>query len=104
MIALIAGTTYAGSAATGGSVKFTVAPDGSRVTAYEVRGVPGDSCVFVAVGTEGDWEGAPIVNGAFEYRVHDVELFQGSIPDPASASGTLRYFQRAVAGVRPACD
>src|ERR1700741_426052 len=103
-MAVIAGATYTGSAAGGGSVQFTVAPDGSRITSYAVRDVPGDTCTFVSLGTEGDWPGVPIVGGAFEHRPHDGEAISDSFPNLLTISGTLRFFNAAVPGVRPACD
>jgi hypothetical protein len=102
-LALIAGATYTGTHAGGGRVAFTVAEDGSRLTSYSVGDVRGDTCTFVAGGTEQEWEGVALANGAFEYRLHDAILFRGTLPD-GSAAGTLRLFNGAVRGVKPACD
>jgi hypothetical protein len=104
-LALIAGATYAGTHAGGGEVRFTVAADGTRVDSYRIRDVPGDTCRFHAGGVAEEWEGAAIVNRAFEYRLHDALLFEGTFAeDDVTATGTLRMFNREVPGVKPACD
>lgn len=102
--AVVAGATFTGTHAGGGTVRFTVAADGTRLTSYSIRDVPGDTCTFVAGGVAGEWEGTPIVNNAFDYRLHDALRFAGTFPTSASATGTLRLFNRAVSGVKPACD
>jgi hypothetical protein len=99
----IAGATYNGVAEDGASVSFTVSPDGTIVSSYRMGMVSGDTCMFVGEGDKGVWEGAPIVNGAFEYRLYDAILFKGFFPGAQSAAGTFRFYNHA-SNAAPACD
>ena len=99
----IAGATYSGLAADGARVTFTVSPDGTLVDSYRITNVHGDTCLFTAAGEQTEWEGAPIVNNAFQYRLYDAILFQGTFPGTQSASGTFRLYDHAT-GARRACD
>jgi hypothetical protein len=99
----LAGATYSGTHAAGGTIEFTVATDGSRVTAYRISDVRGDTCMFTAEGDEGVWEGAPISRHAFEYRLYDALVFQGTFSANDFASGSFRMYNAAV-GDKPACD
>lgn len=98
----IAGAAYSGILASGVTVDFTVSADGSQLVRYRVANVQGDTCQFLAQGEPPSWN-TPLVAGAFEYRLYDAILFQGSFPTPNTASGTFRLFNRAVDD-RPACD
>jgi hypothetical protein len=99
----IAGATYAGVASDRAGVDFTLSPDGTLVTAYQITGALGSTCALNANGNDGVWEGAPIVSGAFVYRIADLILFRGSFAGPRSASGTFRLHNRATR-FTPACD
>jgi hypothetical protein len=101
----IPGATYTGTHPGGGTIEFTVSADGTRVDSYRIRDVPGDTCIFNAGGDKGEWEGAAIVDRAFEYRLYDSSLiFRGLFSGAQSASGTFRMSNAAVPGVKPACD
>jgi hypothetical protein len=101
----IPGATYTGTHPGGGTIEFTVSADGTRVDSYRIRDVPGDTCIFNAGGDKGEWEGAAIVDQAFEYRLYDSSLiFRGMFSGAQSASGTFRMSNAAVPGVKPACD
>jgi hypothetical protein len=101
----VPGATYTGTHAGGGTIEFTVSADGTRLDSYRIRDVPGDTCIFNAGGDKGEWEGAPIIDHAFEYRLYDSSLIlRGAFAGAQSASGTLRMSNQAVPGVKPACD
>jgi hypothetical protein len=103
--AQIPGATYTGTHPGGGTIEFTVSADGTRVDSYRIRDVPGDTCIFNAGGDKGEWEGAAIIDQAFEYRLYDSSLiFRGMFSGAQSASGTFRMSNAAVPGVKPACD
>jgi hypothetical protein len=84
----IGGATYAGTHSDGGRIELTLNADGTRVVSYRADIQHGD-CRIVAQGVPGDWPGADIVNGAFEYRLYDAVIFRGSFSDRLNASGTL---------------
>lgn len=100
----VPGASYAGTVANGGAIHFTVAADASRLTSYRISEVAGDTCVFVAGGDAGEWEGAAIVSNAFAYNLSGAFFLRGTFPAAQSAAGTLRFSNPAVAGVKPACD
>jgi hypothetical protein len=101
----IPGATYTGTHQGGGTIEFTVSADGTRLDSYRIRDVPGDTCIFNAGGDKGEWEGAAIVDHAFEYRLYESSLvFRGAFQGAQSASGTFRMFNPAVPGGKPACD
>lgn len=99
----IAGAAYAGTAADGAKVRFAIAADGTSVTSYRISDVPGSTCTFNAEGDASVWEGAPIVDGAFDYAFEDAIAFHGTFPGAQSAAGTFRFFDHATAAT-PACD
>jgi hypothetical protein len=99
----IPGATYSGVAADGARLTLKVSSDGTIVTSYRITNVKTNSCQFTAEGDEGAWEGAPIVNNAFEYRYYDAILFRGSFPGVQSASGQFRLYNHASAATA-ACD
>ncbi len=98
----IARATYTGTASGGAEVAFTVSADGTLVISYSISAA-GSTCQYDAAGQAGDWQGAPIVGGAFHYRLSDAILFRGSFSGSRSASGTFRLFHPAVGGTQP-CD
>lgn len=102
--AQIAGATYTGTHAGGGALSFTVGADGSRLVSHRIEAIPGDTCIYVAQGDAGEWVGAPVLGNVFAYDLHDAFFFTGTFPGEQTAVGTLRLFNRAVAGVKPACD
>ena len=99
----IPGAVYAGSAQDGASVTLTVASDGTSVTAYRISNVPGSTCTFNAEGDARIWEGAPIVDGAFDYALEDAIVLHGTFPGAQTAAGTFRFDDHATAAT-PACD
>jgi len=99
----IPGATYAGVAQDGGKVSFTIAADGTSVTAYRISDVPGSTCTFNAEGDARAWEGAPIVDGWFDYRLEDAIAFRGRFPGPQTAAGTFRFDNPATTATA-ACD
>jgi len=99
----IAGAAYAGTAADGATVRFAIAADGTSVTSYRISDVPGSTCTFNAEGDASVWEGAPIVDGAFDYALEDAIAFHGTFPGAQTAAGTFRFFNHATAAT-PACD
>ncbi|HZV73369.1 MAG TPA: hypothetical protein VFF79_06605 [Conexibacter sp.] len=99
----IAGATYTGVPNGGGAITFTVAADGTSLTSYRISDVAGSTCTFNAEGDAGIWEGAPIVDGWFEYRLHDAILLRGTFPGAQSASGTFRFSNHATQATA-ACD
>ena len=70
----VPGAAYSGTPATGGTIRFKLADDGTRVNSYTARDVTGDTCTFLATGDEGVWPGAAITARAFEYRADDAIL------------------------------
>jgi hypothetical protein len=100
----IPGATYTGTHPGGGTIEFTVSADGTRLDSYRIRDVPGDTCIFNAGGDKGEWEGAAIIDHAFEYRLYESLIFRGAFSGAQSASGTFRMSNPAVPGVKPACD
>lgn len=82
---------------------FTVSSDGTIVTSYRITNVHADNCQFTAEGDQGVWEGAPIVNNAFQYTYYDAILFRGTFPGAQSASGQFRLYNHATSATA-ACD
>ncbi len=99
----IPGAAYSGSATDGAKVRFAIAADGTSVTSYRISDVPGSTCTFNAEGDASVWEGAPIVDGAFDYALEDAISFAGTFPGAQTASGTFRFNNHATAAT-PACD
>lgn len=99
----IPGATYAGSAQDGATVTFVVASDGTSVTSYRISNVPGSTCTFNAEGDASIWEGAPIVDGSFDYALEDAIVLHGTFPGAQTAAGTFRFDNHATAAT-PACD
>lgn len=95
--------TYYGVASDGAGVTITVSPDGTLVTAYELRGVPGDGCQFYANGSEGDWAGSPIEQNSFSYQLGDAILLQGTFTGAQTVQGTFDL-HRDASGSTAACD
>jgi hypothetical protein len=98
----IPGATYTGVPASGGAITLTVAADGTRVSSYRID-VQGDTCTFVAEGDDGVWEGAAIVQDAFEYHLYESIALRGTFSGEQSVTGTFRLYNYAV-GSKPACD
>lgn len=108
LAAAIPGAPYAGVAADGAAVRFTVSSDGTLVDSYFVTGAighesSGGTCMFTGEGVSGQWEGAPIVDDSFEYHLYTAILFQGAFTGAQSASGTFRFYDAATSQT-PACD
>jgi hypothetical protein len=104
----IPGATYNGVAADGARIRLTVSSDGTLVDSYDITGVfgqepGGGTCQFTAAGASAVWEGAPIVNTAFEYQLGDAILFQGTFPGGQASTGTFRLYD-AASSQTPACD
>jgi hypothetical protein len=81
----VAGATYSGTAATGGTVQVEVSPDGGSVTRFEASDVPTD-CGTVGVSVNAS---IPIVNHAFSWQSTDGWGFSGSFDAGQQARGTL---------------
>jgi hypothetical protein len=47
--------------------------------------------MFTGEGDPSLWEGAPVIDGAFAYRLPGALDFRGSFPGAQSAAGTLRF-------------
>jgi hypothetical protein len=104
----IAGATYRGVAADGATVELTVSSDGALVDSYVITGVNGQvsgggTCMFVAEGQSGVWEGAPIANNAFAYQLRNQISFQGTFQGVKAASGTFRLYTPPTTS-SPGCD
>jgi hypothetical protein len=87
----IAGATYTGTHAGGGTVSFDVSPDGTKITRFEARGIKGDVC-------EGDdgvqWNpgfGDPLVDHAFTSVPGSSPSlsYRGSFPRKQAAEGSF---------------
>lgn len=97
----IAGATYSGTHAQGGTVSFTVSPDGSGISSFSVGGpVQGDTCSFSGINTNYA-QPLPVVNHAFSDTTPPFTA-SGSFPGLQSASGTFRM--RTQVFPAPACD
>jgi hypothetical protein len=104
----IGGATYRGVAADGATVELTVSSDGTLVDSYVITGVNGQvpggrTCMFVAEGQSGVWEGAPIDSNTFAYQLRNQILFEGTFRGAKAASGTFRLFTPATSS-SPGCD
>jgi hypothetical protein len=99
----IPAATYSGRASDGAGVTFTVSSDGTLVQSYQLQGVFGDHCQFLAAGAFGVWPGAPIVGGAFHYQLGYAIQFQGTFPGAQTAAGSFHLHQKAVGSNAP-CD
>jgi hypothetical protein len=98
----IAGATYTGTHAQGGTVSFTVTPDGSGISSFSVGGpVQGDTCSFPSGSSTNYVQPLPIVNHAFSDTTPPLTE-SGSFPGSQSASGTFRI-KTQVFGA-PSCD
>lgn len=84
-------------------MRFVIAADGTSVTSYRISDVPGSTCTFNAEGDASIWEGAPIVDGAFDYALEDAIAFHGTFPGAQTAAGTFRFDNHATSAT-PACD
>jgi hypothetical protein len=99
----IPGAAYSGTLPDGATVEFTVSGDGTRLVAYRISDVQGDTCKFTAQGREGSWE-TPVANHAFHYTLYVNSVdFMGRFDGDQSATGTFRMHNDAV-GAKPACD
>lgn len=101
----VPGATYKGVGDHGVLVSFTLSPDGTLVTSYQLFDVPGNTCSFSSAAGPQGFPGVPIANNTFSYEVHPLTsvVFHGTFTGPTSASGTLRLYQSAT-GQTPACD
>jgi hypothetical protein len=98
----IAGATYTGTHAQGGTVSFTVTPDGSGISSFSVGGpVMGDVCTFPSGSSTSYLQPLPIANHAFADTTAPFTE-SGSFLGPQSASGTFRIRTPAFPG--PTCD
>jgi hypothetical protein len=98
----IAGATYNGTHAQGGTVSFTVTPDGSGISSFSVGGpIQGDTCSFPSGSSTNYVQPLPIVNHAFSDTTPPLTE-SGSFPGPQSASGTFRIKTQVFPG--PSCD
>jgi hypothetical protein len=60
--------------------------------------------MFTAEGQPGAWEGAPIDNNAFTYKLRNAVLFQGTFHGVQGVSGTFRLYTPATTPQSPSCD
>lgn len=90
----IAGATYDGTAASGGTVSFDVSADGNAITRFAVTDVP-TTCGTITATTTGT---VPIVDHAFSYTPAMNLRFSGSFPGAQQAQGTL-----SLKSVYPSC-
>lgn len=88
--------TYAGTAASGGTVEFDVAPDGSAVTRFALNEVSVPPCGTVSGQTTGS---IPIVNDSFSSS-SGVVHFSGTFSAIQQAVGTLSFHLSGFSG----CD
>jgi hypothetical protein len=104
----IPGATYNGVATDGASVALSVSSDGTLVDSYFITNATGHepggkTCTFTGEGVNGQWEGAPIMNNSFEYRLYSAIMFQGRFSAAQKVSGTFRFYDAATSQT-PACD
>jgi hypothetical protein len=99
----VPGAVYTGVASDGARLKFTVSPDGTLVTEYQIFEAPGNNCVFYSNGEAGVFQGSPIEQNSFTFQNGDSTLIQGSFSGAQSVSGTFALHQDAI-GSTPACD
>src|SRR5262249_43894925 len=101
-----AGATFTGTRSDGGTIKFTLSADATRVVSWIAPDVKGDTCQFLAEGDNGVWPGADIDDEAFGYHLYDAISFEGSFTGRLTAKGTMRLFNHQVTGknAKPACD
>lgn len=86
----IAGATYDGTHAFGGTVSFTVTPDGSGLSIFSATGtIPGNSCTFTGGSTTTYVQPLPILNHAFNDTASTTRK-SGSFGAVQSASGTFQ--------------
>src|SRR6516165_7008345 len=86
------GATYTGVAADGASITLTVSPDGTLVTSYRITNVKTTTGYqFTEEGDQGVWEGAPITDDAFAYRLGDAIVLHGSFAGAQMATGTFSF-------------
>jgi hypothetical protein len=98
----IAGATYNGTHAQGGTVSFTVTPDGNGISNFNVGGpVQGDTCSFPDGSSTTYNQPLPITNHTFSDTTPPLTE-NGSFPGPQSASGTFRIKTSTFPG--PSCD
>jgi len=101
----VPGATYKGTGPHGAIVNFTLSPDGTLVTSYQLFNVPANTCSFNSAAGPQGFPGVPIHDNAFSFDVHPFTsvVFHGSFTGPTSAAGTLRLYQGAT-GQSPPCD
>jgi hypothetical protein len=89
----IAGATYTGTHAGGGTVEFDVSSDGANITRFKVTNIRGNICtVSQQEVTYSPGFGVPITNHAFSGKSGSGQLsFSGSFPGTQSAQGTFAF-------------
>ena len=98
----IAGATYEGTHAQGGTVSFTVTPDGTGISSVTVNGtLQGDTCQFTGTTTTYS-QPLPITDHAFS-DTSPPQTGSGTFGAPQSANGTFRV-QTSAGPYSPACD
>jgi hypothetical protein len=98
----IAGATYNGTHAQGGTVSFTVTPDGTGISSFSAGGpVQGDYCSFPSGSSTTYGQPLAITNHAFTDTTGPFTK-SGTFPGVQSASGTFRIKTPSFPG--PACD
>jgi hypothetical protein len=81
----VPGAAYNGSVIGGGTIQFSVSPDGSSVSGLQINNVQGNFCTFIFAQ---DPNPTPIVNHAFG-KPSGSFSYSGSFPSKQSAQGTL---------------
>jgi hypothetical protein len=86
----IGGATYNGTHSQGGTMSFTVTPDGSGVSSFTYAGpIQGDICSQSGT-TSTYFQPIPIVNHAFSDPGEPGPAVSGSFPETQKASGTFK--------------
>jgi len=83
-------TDYSGTVDGGGTIQFTVAPKGDRLTSLRIVGLAGEGCSWDPVEL-GNWGGnIAVQSNAFSATNNDGDAIRGQFPAAFSAEGTVQ--------------
>jgi hypothetical protein len=83
------GAAFEGTHDAGGTIRFTVAPDGSQIVALELEGLAGGGCSWGTIDLA-NWGGPiPIAANAFDATNPDGDTLSGQFLDHGRVEGTV---------------